>query len=87
MAGTDLTEAGAAGMPRRPRERQRNPLVDYPPSSELAFPGCKPVHLPHEELETCDGRLDRTLDVVHERFGEGVLTRARRLDAELRSGR
>ena len=34
-----------------------------------------------------DERLDRTLDVVHERFGEGALTRARHLDAGLRSGR
>ena len=30
---------------------------------------------------------DRTLDVVHERFGEGALTRARHLDAGSRSGR
>ena len=33
---------------------------------------------PHREH---DERLDRTLDVVHERFGEGALTRARHLDA------
>ena len=59
----------------------RSPASPRPPEP------VKCVHLPHEELETCDGRLDRTLDVVHERFGEGVLTRARHLDAELRSGR
>ena len=34
-----------------------------------------------------DQRLDRTLDVVHERFGEGALTRARHLGAGSRSGR
>ena len=56
MASTDLTKASAAGTPQRPR--RRNPLVDHPPSSELAFPGCKPVHLPREELETWDGRLE-----------------------------
>ena len=27
-----------------------------------------------------DERLDRTLDVVHERFGEGAITRARHLE-------
>ena len=54
MADTDLTKSGAAGTPRR----QRNSLVDHPPSSELAFPGCKPVHLPREELELYDGRLE-----------------------------
>ena len=54
MADTDLTKSGAAGTPRR----QRNPLVDHPPSSELAFPGCKPVSLPREELETWDGRFE-----------------------------
>ena len=31
-----------------------------------------------------DERLDRTLDVVHERFGAGALTRARHLDASRR---
>ena len=30
--------------------------------------------------EEHDERLDRTLDVVHERFGDGALTRARHLD-------
>ena len=30
--------------------------------------------------EEHDERLDRTLDVVHERFGEAALTRARHLD-------
>ena len=34
-------------------------------------------HAPNAEY---DERLDRTLDVVHERFGEGALTRARHLD-------
>ena len=53
MAGTDLTKA-AAGTPQRPRKS----LVDHPPSSELAFPGCKPVHLPREKLELYDGRLE-----------------------------
>ena len=38
---------------------------------------------PHE---TQDERLDRTLDVVHERFGEGAITRARYLDRGSRSG-
>ncbi len=33
-----------------------------------------------------DERLDRTLDVVHERFGEGALTRARHLDRGARTG-
>ena len=32
-----------------------------------------------------DERLDRTLDVVHERFGEGALTRARHLERGSRS--
>ena len=39
---------------------------------------------PHREH---DERLDRTLDVVHERFGEGALTRARHLEASPRSRR
>ena len=34
--------------------------------------------------EEHDERLDRTLDVVHERFGAGALTRARHLDASRR---
>ena len=54
MATLDLIEAGTDEAPRR----LRNPLVDHPPSSELAFPGCKPIHLPREELETWDGRLE-----------------------------
>ena len=54
----EAVEAGPNDTPHRQRPRQRNPLVDYPPSSELAFPGCKPVHLPREELETWDGRLE-----------------------------
>ena len=54
MAGTDLTKAGTAGTP----QHLRNPLADHPPSSELGFPGCKPVHLPREELELYDGRLE-----------------------------
>ena len=33
-----------------------------------------------------DERLDRTLDVVHKRFGEGALTRARHLDPGSRPG-
>ena len=36
--------------------------------------------------EEHDERLDRTLDVVHERFGEGALTRARHLDPGSRTG-
>ena len=36
--------------------------------------------------EEHDERLDRTLDVVHERFGEAALTRARHLDRGSRSG-
>ena len=36
--------------------------------------------------ETHDEQLDRTLDVVHERFGEDALTRARHLAREPRSG-
>ena len=62
MATLDLIEARTDEAPRRPRESQRprprQSLVDYPPSSELAFPGCKPVHLPREELELYDGRLE-----------------------------
>ena len=54
MASTDLTETGAAGTSRS----QRRSLVDHPPSSELAFPGCRPVRLPREKLETWDGRLE-----------------------------
>ena len=38
---------------------------------------------PHREH---DERLDRTLDVVHKRFGEDALTRARHLDPGSRSG-
>ena len=56
MASTDLVEAGTAGATQR--QRQRNPLVDHPPSFELAFPGCKPVYLPREKLELYDGRLE-----------------------------
>ena len=54
MAAIELFEAGADEAPRRPRK----PLVSYPPASELAFPGCKPVRLPREELELYDGRLE-----------------------------
>ena len=36
--------------------------------------------------EEHDERLDRTLDVVHERFGEAALTRARHLDPGSRTG-
>ncbi len=54
MAAIELFETGADEAPRRPRK----PLVSYPPSSELAFPGCKPVRLPREELELYDGRLE-----------------------------
>ena len=36
--------------------------------------------------EEHDERLDRTLDVVHERFGEAALTRARHLDRGSRPG-
>ena len=39
--------------------------------------------VPREEH---DERLDRTLDVVHERFGEAALTRARHLDRGSRPG-
>ena len=61
MATLDLEPAEAVetdpnDTPHRPRPRKS--LVDYPPTSELAFPGCKPVHLPREELETWDGRLE-----------------------------
>ena len=52
----EAVEASPNDTPHRPR--QRNPLVDHPPTSELAFPGCKPVHLPREELELYDGRLE-----------------------------
>ena len=62
MATLELIETRTDEAPRRPRERQRprprQSLVDYPPSSELAFPGCKPIHLPREELELYDGRLE-----------------------------
>ena len=60
MATLDLIETRTDEAPRRPREPQRlrQSLVDYPPSSELAFPGCKPVRLPREELELYDGRLE-----------------------------
>ena len=62
MAALDLIDTRPDEAPRRPRESQRprprQSLVDYPPSSELAFPGCKPVHLPREELELYDGRLE-----------------------------
>ena len=56
MATFDLesVEAGSFGTSYRPRQS----LVDHPPSSELAFPGCKPVHLPREKLELYDGRLE-----------------------------
>ena len=50
------TESTVAAPSRRPR--RRDPLLDHPPSSELEFPGCKPVHLPREALETWDGRLE-----------------------------
>ena len=60
MALLERIEAGTDDTPHRPRPRKspRKSLVDYPPSSELAFPGCKPVHLPREELETWDGRFE-----------------------------
>ena len=60
MALLERIEAGTDDTPHRPRPRKspRKSLVDYPPSSELAFPGCKPVPLPREELETWDGRFE-----------------------------
>ena len=54
MAAIELIETGTDEAPRHPRK----PLVSYPPASELAFPGCKPVRLPREELELYDGRLE-----------------------------
>ena len=56
MATYELIETRTGEATRR--QRRRNPLLDHPPSSELAFPGCKPIHLPREELETWDGRLE-----------------------------
>ena len=61
MAFLERIETGTTDeAPLRPRRRKspRKSLVDYPPSSELAFPGCKPVHLPREELELYDGRFE-----------------------------
>ena len=60
MALLEHIQAGTDEAPHRPRPRKspRKSLVDYPPSSELAFPGCKPVPLPREELETWDGRFE-----------------------------
>ena len=54
MAAIELIETGTDEAPRHPRK----PLVSYPPASELAFPGCKPVRLPREALELYDGRLE-----------------------------
>ena len=54
MAAIELIETGTDEAPRRPRKS----LVSYPPASELAFPGCKPIRLPREELELYDGRLE-----------------------------
>ena len=56
MATHELIETRTGEAPRR--QHRRNPLLDHPPSSELAFPGCKPIRLPREELETWDGRLE-----------------------------
>ena len=36
----------------------RYDAVSDPPTSGPEFPGCKPVHLPHDEVETFDGRLE-----------------------------
>ena len=60
------------------------------PSFDLREGGGGHVHQPDlfdAPRREHDERLDRTLDVVHERFGEGALTRARHLDAGHRSGR
>ena len=54
MARTALTGTGTAGTP----QRLHKPRTDVPSASELAFPGCKPVRLPREELELYDGRLE-----------------------------
>ena len=43
MATLELTETRTDEAPRR--QHQRNPLVDYPPSSELEFTGCKAVRM------------------------------------------
>ena len=51
MASTDFTGTGTPQHLRKLR-------TDVPPSSELAFPGCKPVRLPREALELYDGRLE-----------------------------
>ena len=54
MASTDFTGTGTAGTPQHLHKLR----TDVPPASELAFPGCKPVRLPREELELYDGRLE-----------------------------
>ena len=54
MASADFTGTGTAGTPQHLRKLR----TDVPPASELAFPGCKPVRLPREALESCDGRLE-----------------------------
>ena len=46
----------AALPPESPTSLPSSPAE--PPLSELAFPGCKAVHLPREELEHYDGRLE-----------------------------
>ena len=46
----------AALPPESPTSLPPSPAE--PPLSELAFPGCKAVHLPREELEHYDGRLE-----------------------------
>ena len=65
MASANLTESAAPGPSPRlqhsRRARRRNSLADHPPSSELAFPGCKPVHLPREGTRPEDDPISRTI--------------------------
>ena len=54
MAATEPIEAGAHRAPQHPDK----PSPDAPRLSELEFPGCKPVHLPVEEIGDYEGRLE-----------------------------
>ena len=51
-----MSKVKAAGRPRRRETATARPQPAPPPEPE--FPGCKPVHLPREELPDSDRRLE-----------------------------
>ena len=60
MATTDPVQADAKGVTRRLSQPPAGAVCSASVAREpaLEFPGCKPVHVPREAIETFDGRLE-----------------------------